>query len=85
MEHLAQDNPGAAYSLTKLGVQLIVEDHRALITSLSPGTINTLTCRQEAAKQAEMKKMLEITPLRREGKVSGCSLWLSLALPALTV
>ncbi|QFK72419.1 SDR family oxidoreductase [Pradoshia sp. D12] len=75
MEQFAQGNPGAAYSLSKLGVQLIVEDQAwtwgekgARINSLSPGTINTPMGRQEASKQAEMKKMLEITPLRREGE-----------------
>ncbi len=75
MEQFAQGNPGAAYSLSKLGVQLIVEEQAwtwgekgARITSLSPGTINTPMGRQEASKQAEMKKMLEITPLRREGE-----------------
>lgn len=75
MEQFAQGNPGAAYSLSKLGVQLIVEEQAwtwgekgARITSLSPGTINTPMGRQEASKQVEMKKMLEITPLRREGE-----------------
>ena len=77
MEQFAQGNPGAAYSLSKLGVQLIVEDQAwrwgekgARINSLSPGTINTPMGRQEASKQAEMKKMLDITPLRREGEPS---------------
>src|SRR5690625_2301565 len=77
MEQFAQDNPGTAYSLSKLGVQLIVEDQAwlwgekgARITSLSPGTIDTSMGRQEASKQKEMKKMLEITPLRREGDAS---------------
>ena len=77
MEQFAQGNPGAAYSLSKLGVQLIVEDQAwrwgekgARINSLSPGTINTPMGRQEASKQTEMKKMLEITPLRREGEAS---------------
>jgi len=77
MEQFAQGNSGAAYSLSKLGVQLIVEDQAwvwgergARITSLSPGTINTPMGRQEAAKQKEMKTMLDITPLRREGESS---------------
>jgi len=77
MEQFAQDNPGTAYSLSKLGVQLIVEDQAwlwgekgARITSLSPGTIDTSMGRQEASKQKEMKMMLDITPLRREGDAS---------------
>ncbi len=77
MEQFAQGNPGAAYGLSKLGVQLIVEDQAwawgekgARITSLSPGTINTPMGRQEAEKQKEMQTMLEITPLRREGEAS---------------
>lgn len=77
MEQFAQGNSGAAYTLSKLGVQLIVEDQAwvwgergARITSLSPGTINTAMGRQEADKQKEMKLMLDITPLRREGEAS---------------
>lgn len=77
MEQFAQGNSGAAYTLSKLGVQLIVEDQAwvwgekgARITSLSPGTINTAMGRQEAEKQKEMKLMLDITPLRREGEAS---------------
>ncbi|MCR8658619.1 SDR family oxidoreductase [Paenibacillus endoradicis] len=77
MEQFSQGNPGAAYSLSKLGVQLIVEEQAwawgergARITSLSPGTINTPMGRQEAAQQKEMKTMLDITPLRREGESS---------------
>ena len=77
MEQFTQGNPGAAYSLSKVGVQLIVEDQAwtwgergARINSLSPGTINTPMGRQEASKQAQMKEMLDITPLRREGEAS---------------
>ncbi|WP_168193794.1 SDR family oxidoreductase [Lysinibacillus sp. SGAir0095] len=77
MEEFAQGNSGAAYSLSKLGVQLIVEDQAftwgekgARINSLSPGTINTPMGRQEAAQQKEMKMMLDITPLRREGEAA---------------
>ncbi|WP_165769094.1 SDR family oxidoreductase [Virgibacillus profundi] len=75
MEEITQGNPGAAYSLSKLGVMLIVEEQAwawgqkgARIVSLSPGTINTPMGRQEASQQAEMKVMLENTPLQREGK-----------------
>lgn len=42
----------------------------ARITSISPGTINTPMGRQEASQQEQMKMMLEITPLRREGEAS---------------
>lgn len=77
MEQFAQGNSGAAYSLSKLGVQLIVEDQAwawgekgARINSLSPGTINTPMGRQEAAHQKQMAEMLQITPLKREGEPS---------------
>jgi len=77
MEQFAQGNSGAAYSLSKLGVQLIVEDQAwtwgekgARINSLSPGTINTPMGRQEAAQQKQMAEMLQITPLKREGEPS---------------
>lgn len=77
MEAFVQGNAGAAYSLSKVGVQLIVEDQAwtwglkgARINSLSPGTINTPMGRQEAAQQAQMAEMLKITPLQREGEAS---------------
>ncbi len=75
MEQFTQGNADAAYSLSKLGVLLIVEDQAwtwgekgARITSISPGTINTPMGRQEASQQKEMKTMLDNTPLRREGE-----------------
>lgn len=75
MEQFTQGNPGAAYSLSKLGVILLVEDQAwawgakgARLNSLSPGTINTPMGRQEASQQAQMKVMLDHTPLRREGE-----------------
>lgn len=77
MEQFSQGDSGAAYSLSKLGVLLIVEDQAwawgekgARITSISPGTINTPMGRQEATQQEQMKMMLEITPLQREGEAS---------------
>lgn len=77
MEVFAQGDSGAAYSLSKLGVQLIVKDQAwdwgqkgARINSLSPGTIDTPMGRQEASKQPEMKTMLDLTPLLREGDSS---------------
>lgn len=77
MEQFTQGNPGAAYSLSKLGVILNVEDQAwawgekgARLNSLSPGTINTPMGRQEASQQAQMKVMLDHTPLRREGEPS---------------
>lgn len=77
MEQFTQGNSGAAYSLSKLGVLLIVEDQAwawgekgARITSISPGTINTPMGRQEASQQKEMKIMLDNTPLRREGEAA---------------
>lgn len=75
MEQFVQGNPGAAYSLSKLGVILIVEDQAwawgqkgARIVSLSPGTFNTPMGRQEASQQKEMKVLLDNTPLQREGE-----------------
>lgn len=75
MELFTQGNPGAAYSLSKLGVILIVEDQAwawgqkgARIVSVSPGTINTPMGRQEASQQEQMKVMLDHTPLQREGE-----------------
>ena len=77
MEQFSQGDSGASYSLSKLGVLLIVEDQAwawgekgARITSISPGTINTPMGRQEASQQEQMKMMFEITPLRREGEAS---------------
>ncbi len=77
MEQFAQGNSGAAYSLSKLGVQLIVQDKAwewgqkgARIVSLSPGTINTPMGRKEASEQTEMKTLLDLTPLGREGEAS---------------
>lgn len=77
MEQFTQGNPGAAYSLSKLGVQLIVEDQAwiwgergARLNSLSPGTINTPMGRQEASQQQQMQVLLDHTPLRREGEPS---------------
>lgn len=75
MEQITNGESGAAYSLSKLGVQLIVEDQAwawgekgARIVSISPGTINTPMGRQEAAQQEQMKVMLDNTPLKREGE-----------------
>ncbi|UFT99961.1 SDR family oxidoreductase [Radiobacillus kanasensis] len=77
MEQFTQGESGTAYSLSKLGVLLIVEDQvwawgekGARITSVSPGTINTPMGRQEASQQEQMKVMLDNTPLQREGEAS---------------
>ncbi|MCM3611808.1 SDR family oxidoreductase [Planococcus sp. MERTA32b] len=77
MEQFTQGDPGAAYSMSKLGVILVVEDQAwawgekgARLNSLSPGTINTPMGRQEASQQQQMKIMLDHTPLRREGEPS---------------
>lgn len=74
MAPYVQDNPGAAYGLSKLGVMLMVEDQawdwgqkEARIVSVSPGTINTAMGRLENENQPEMGRLLDITPLGREG------------------
>lgn len=73
----SQNNSGAAYSMSKLAVQVIAEDQAwhwgekgARINSLSPGTINTAMGRQEAQQSDQMAQLLAITPLRREGEAS---------------
>lgn len=67
-------NSGGAYALSKLGVQLLVEDQvqtwadrGARIVSLSPGIIDTPMGRQEAEQQEQMARMLKQTPLGRQG------------------
>jgi NAD(P)-dependent dehydrogenase (short-subunit alcohol dehydrogenase family) len=77
MEQMTQSDAGAAYSLSKLGVILIVEEQAwawgqkgARIVSVSPGTINTPMGRQEASQQSQMKVMLDHTPLQREGEAT---------------
>ncbi len=77
MEEMTKGDPGAAYSLSKLGVLLIVENQAwdwgqkgARIVSVSPGTINTPMGRQEASQQKQMKELLDITPLQREGEAT---------------
>lgn len=69
------DDPGAAYAFSKLGVRLVVEDQSknwaqngGRILSLSPGIIDTPMGRQEADQQAEMKRILEQSALRRKGE-----------------
>lgn len=75
MEQIAKGDSGAAYGLSKLGVQLMVQDQAwawgqkgARIVSISPGTINTPMGRQEAEQQVQMKELLDNTPLQREGE-----------------
>lgn len=77
MEQFTQGDSGASYGLSKLGVQLIVEDQAwiwgekgARLVSLSPGIINTPMGRQEESQQAIMKMLIEYTPLRRKGNPS---------------
>lgn len=75
LEQFSQGNPGAAYTFSKLAVQIIAEDQAwhwgekgARINSLSPGTINTAMGRQEAQQSAQMAQLLAVTPLKREGE-----------------
>ncbi len=70
-----KNDTGAAYSFSKLGVIVLVEDQvylwaskGARIVSISPGIIDTSMGRRELERQPAMKKQLEITPLKRMGK-----------------
>jgi NAD(P)-dependent dehydrogenase (short-subunit alcohol dehydrogenase family) len=69
------EDPGAAYSWAKRGVQRLVRRvavgwgrRGARICSVSPGMIDTPQGRQEAAAQPAMAVLLEHTPLGREGE-----------------
>jgi NAD(P)-dependent dehydrogenase (short-subunit alcohol dehydrogenase family) len=68
-------NPGAAYSVSKRGVFLLVKreaaafgQHGARITSLSPGIIETPMGRAEMAAHSIMKQMVETSPLKRAAR-----------------
>jgi NAD(P)-dependent dehydrogenase (short-subunit alcohol dehydrogenase family) len=65
-------NAGAAYSISKRGVQLLVRreaaafgSRRARIVSVSPGIIDTPMGRSEMESQPIMKLMVDKSPLRR--------------------
>jgi NAD(P)-dependent dehydrogenase (short-subunit alcohol dehydrogenase family) len=67
-------NPGHAYSLSKRGVQRMVErqtmafgEHGARIMSISPGLIDTTMGRAEAQAHPIMQQMRDNTPLGRYG------------------
>lgn len=69
---MAQGDSGAAYSISKRGVHLLVRREAmaigrrgARITSISPGIIDTPMGRQEMESHPIMKKMVEISPLGR--------------------
>lgn len=66
---------GAAYSVSKRGVKLLVEREspafgarRARIASISPGIIDTPMGRQEMEKQPIMKLLVEKSPLARAAR-----------------
>ena len=68
----ATSEPGAAYALSKHGVQRMAVseapawgDRRARIVSLSPGIIDTGMGRQEFAAQPVMETMRQLTPVDR--------------------
>jgi NAD(P)-dependent dehydrogenase (short-subunit alcohol dehydrogenase family) len=80
LEHLRRaagelvEDPGAAYSLAKRGVQRLVQREAVTwgrrggrINSVSPGMIDTPMGRQEFDAQPMMQVMLDMTPLAREG------------------
>lgn len=67
-------NPGAAYSISKRGVHLIVEreapafgKRKARIMSISPGIIDTPMGRAEKEAHPIMQTMIDTTPLGRQG------------------
>lgn len=75
MENFTQGYSSAAYSLSKLGVMLMVEEQAwewgqkgARIVSISPGSFNTSMGKQEAEQQEEMASLLKNTPLGRFGE-----------------
>lgn len=66
---------GAAYAISKRGVQLMVEreaagfgERNARIMSISPGIIDTPMGRAEQQVHPIMAEMIAKTPLRREGR-----------------
>lgn len=68
------EDPGAAYSFAKRGVQRLVRRTAIAwgpaggrVNSMSPGLIDTPMGRQEFDHQPMMAVLLEQTPLRREG------------------
>ncbi|GLX67023.1 SDR family oxidoreductase [Paenibacillus glycanilyticus] len=77
IEVFTQGRPDMSYGMSKLGVQLIVEEQAwdwgqkgARIVSVSPGTINTAMGRQEAAESQSMKMLMDNTPLNRMGEAT---------------
>jgi NAD(P)-dependent dehydrogenase (short-subunit alcohol dehydrogenase family) len=69
------EHPGMAYSWAKHGVQRFVRQEAvrlgplgARVCSLSPGIIDTPQGRQEAASQAVMAELVQVTPLGRTGR-----------------
>ena len=73
---LDSGNPaGHAYALSKRGVMLLCElmspawgEHGARIVSISPGIIDTPQSRLEFESSPFIKRMVELTPLKRIGK-----------------
>lgn len=68
-------NPGAAYSVSKRGVKLLVERaspafgaRGARIVSISPGIIDTPMGKAEMQQQPIMKVLVEKSPLAREAR-----------------
>jgi NAD(P)-dependent dehydrogenase (short-subunit alcohol dehydrogenase family) len=71
----AVDDPGSAYSLSKLGVLRLARrtgaawaGHRVRVYSLSPGIIDTPMGRQELEQQPYMAEMIKMTPIPRQGR-----------------
>ena len=68
-------NPGAAYSISKRGVQLLVKReavnfgrHEARIVSVSPGVIDTPMGRAEMVQHPIMQTLIDHSPLRRAAR-----------------
>jgi NAD(P)-dependent dehydrogenase (short-subunit alcohol dehydrogenase family) len=72
---MARDDSGAAYSISKRGVHLLVRREAltlggrgARINSISPGIIDTPMGRQEMKTHPIMQTMVEASPLKRQAR-----------------
>lgn len=83
----AIENPGVAYTWAKRGVHRFVWQEAvrlgpagARICSVSPGIIDTPQGRQEAEKHPTMARLVQLSPLRRNGKAEEVAAVVAFAL-----